>query len=123
MKAVCLYNDDLDFFLTTGKVYDVEESKFNHNHYLVVDNTGRTNAYDRLWFWLIKGERTLFELYFVKDDSEFIYGKGSKEYVVELMNDWIATHEMYGYDEVHFKVVKRTLEYKSGFKEELDDWR
>lgn len=107
MKAVCIFDNGLKFFLTEGRLYDVRESKFNINQYLLVDDTGRTNAHNKRCFQLIQDEEaSLFELYFIQGESEFIYGKGSKEYIIELLQDYIVTHEMYNLTEIGFKIVK-----------------
>ena len=51
------------------------------------------------------------------------YGVGSWEYMMELMNDWVHACNMYGTNEVDFKIVKRTEVCESKYEEELDDWR
>lgn len=35
-----------------------------------------------------------------------IYGKGDWNYMQELMNDWVNDCDMYGEDNVEFKIVK-----------------
>lgn len=61
------------------------------------------------WFIVsIEIEHELFELYFIKDGSEFMYGKGSKEHIAELLNDWIGVHGIYEQDSVTFRVDRKT---------------
>lgn len=42
---------------------------------------------------------------------------------MELMNDWVYACNMYGANEVDFKIVKRIETCESKYEEELDDWR
>lgn len=35
------------------------------------------------------------------------YGRGHLEYMMELINDYVITNKLYGYDEVEFHIVKR----------------
>ena len=53
-------------------------------------------------------EHETFELYFVKGDSEFLYGKGDREYIAELLNDWVGVHGMHEQDSVTFRVDRKT---------------
>lgn len=46
----------------------------------------------------------IFGLYFVENGEERLYGKGPASYMTELMNDWIVSCDIYGNDEVTFRV-------------------
>lgn len=50
----------------------------------------------------------IFELYFIKDGKETVYGRGSKEYVIELLSDWVVACDMYGHDSTSF-IIKRVV--------------
>lgn len=109
MKGKCKYNNGCSFFLTKGRIYDIRESKLDDRFYLVEDDTGRTNAYDKSRFEVVEEKSVeIFELHFIKDGKETLYGRGSKEYVIELLNDWVVGCGMYGHDSTSF-TIKRVV--------------
>jgi hypothetical protein len=48
-------------------------------------------------------------LYFIKDGKLVLYGSGNKAYIRELINDYVYLHEIYGEDEVTFKISKKLI--------------
>lgn len=58
-------------------------------------------------------EHELFELYFVKDETEFLYGKGTKEHIGELLNDWVGIHGIYEQESVNFRVERKVYVTKT----------
>lgn len=115
MRGRCKHNNGCSFFLTKGRIYDIRESKLDDRFYLVEDDTGRTNAYDKSRFEVVEEKSVeIFELYFTKDGKETLYGRGSKEYVIELLNDWVVGCDMYGHDSTSFKIKRKR--YKGELK-------
>jgi hypothetical protein len=53
--------------------------------------------------------KDMLYLYFIKDDKQVLYGSGNKNYIRELINDYVYIHEMYEKDEVTFKISKKLI--------------
>jgi hypothetical protein len=51
----------------------------------------------------------MYYLYFIKDGKSVLYGSGSKDYMRELINDYVWLHDMYGKNEVSFKITKKLI--------------
>lgn len=54
--------------------------------------------------------KNLFSIYYKNNNEreEHFYGGGTKEYMCELINDYIATNNMYGKEKITF-IIKRGI--------------
>lgn len=48
----------------------------------------------------------MYSLYLIKDNEEIFYGSGNIDYMMELLNDYISINNLYGHNEVKFKISK-----------------
>ena len=59
-------------------------------------------------------------LYFVKNGKDRLYGSGNMNYMRELINDYLR-HDMYGKDDVVFKVVRNDSKEKERIEKLLSE--
>lgn len=55
----------------------------------------------------------MYYLYFIKDGEPRLYGSGNKNYMRELINDYVILHEMYDNDEVTFRITRTLINKKN----------
>lgn len=113
MKARCIVSGGSPY-LTEGKVYEVQVCDFDNSFYKVKNEFGDISMHLTMFFRHLGDEKEIFELYFIKDGKETLYGRGSKEYVIELLNDWVVGCDMYGHDSTTFKIKRKR--YKGELK-------
>lgn len=106
MKVKCVESGGSPY-LIKGKVYEVQVCDFDNSFYKVKNEFGDTLMHPTIFFRHLDDEKEIFELHFVKDGIESIYGIGSKEYVMELLNDWVVGCDMYGHDSASFRIERK----------------
>jgi len=47
-----------------------------------------------------------YNLSFTKDGKDTFYGNGDMKYMMELMSDYLLVHDMYGRNEISFKIER-----------------
>lgn len=51
----------------------------------------------------------IYSLYFVEDGIGEFYGCGDMNYIMELLNDYLAIHKMYNKSEIEFKIKEQVF--------------
>ena len=106
MKARCVVNGGSPY-LTEGKVYEVQVCDFDNSFYKVKNEFGDVSMHPTMFFQHLGDEKEIFELYFIKNGEETLCDRGSKEYVIELLNDWVVGCDMYRHDSATFRIERK----------------
>lgn len=51
-------------------------------------------------------KKKYYSLYFLEDGKPRLYGHGDYFYIMELLHDYIITHDIYGEDYIDFRIKK-----------------